>query len=62
MQVQDPDWGALLMAAPMPRMSETPGSVRSLGPALGSGNAEIYGGLLGMDGPELERLHAAGVI
>jgi len=62
MQVQDPDWGALLMAAPMPRMSETPGSVRSLGPVLGSGNAEIYGGLLGMDGPELERLHAAGVI
>ena len=54
--VQDEDYGEVLMAAPLPRLSETPGSVRSLGPRLGSANEEIYRGLLGMSREEIARL------
>ena len=60
--VQDEDYGEVLMAAPIPRLSETPGSIRSLGPALGSGNEAIYGGLLGMSREEIDRLRATGAI
>jgi crotonobetainyl-CoA:carnitine CoA-transferase CaiB-like acyl-CoA transferase len=60
--VEDEEYGRLTMAAPIPRMSETPGQVRSLGPALGSGNESILGGMLGMDAAEIEALRKAGVI
>lgn len=60
--VEDEEYGRLTMAAPIPRMSETPGQVRSLGPALGSGNEAILGGMLGMDSAEIEALRKAGVI
>jgi len=47
----------------VPRMSEAPGAVGHLGPAaLGADNDRIYGGLLGIDVAERERLHAEGVI
>lgn len=62
MPVQDPEFGELLMAAPIPRLSETPGAVRSLGPALGSGNAAVLGGWLGMSAQEIEALRADGTI
>jgi crotonobetainyl-CoA:carnitine CoA-transferase CaiB-like acyl-CoA transferase len=32
----------------VPRLSETPGRIDSLGPALGAHNAEIFQGLLGL--------------
>ena len=60
--VEDAEHGRLTMAAPLPRMSETPGQVRTLGPALGSGNEAILGGMLGMDAGEIEALREAGVI
>ena len=60
--VQDEDYGEVLMAAPIPRLSDTPGSIRSLGPKLGEGNDAIYGGLLGMSREEIDRLRDAGVI
>jgi crotonobetainyl-CoA:carnitine CoA-transferase CaiB-like acyl-CoA transferase len=59
---QDDDYGEVMMAAPIPRLSETPGSVRSLGPVLGAANETIYGGLLGMSHEEIEQLRASGVI
>lgn len=62
MPVQDEDHGEVLMAAPIPRLSETPGSVRSLGPRLGSANEEIFGGLLGMNRDEIARLRQSGTI
>lgn len=60
--VEDPEFGELPMVAPLPRLSETPGSIRSTGPALGAHNAEIYQDLLGLSAGELTSLGADGVI
>ncbi|MGW2339119.1 CaiB/BaiF CoA transferase family protein [Streptomyces sp. NPDC001661] len=60
--VDDPDFGALPMAAPMPRFSRTPGSIRSTGPALGEHNSEVYQGVLGLSPDEIAALRTAGVI
>ena len=45
-----------------PRMSRTPGSIRSGAPRLGEHNDEVYRGLLGLDDAHLERLRAARAI
>ncbi|MFE6064508.1 CaiB/BaiF CoA transferase family protein [Streptomyces sp. NPDC056431] len=60
--VDDPDFGPLPMVAPLPRMSKTPGSIRSTGPALGEHNTDVYTGVLGLGPDELASLRADGVI
>ncbi|WP_405945211.1 CoA transferase [Streptomyces sp. NBC_01020] len=60
--VEDPDFGDLPMVAPLPRMSKTPGSIRTTGPALGAHNAEVYQGVLGLGPDELATLAADGVV
>jgi formyl-CoA transferase len=60
--VPHPDFGELPMQNATPRLSETPGSVRSAGPALGEHNEEIYGGLLGLGEAERQHLHDSKVI
>jgi formyl-CoA transferase len=60
--VPHPDFGELPMQNAVPKLSETPGAVRSAGPALGEHNDEIYGGLLGLDGDERARLRADRII
>jgi len=45
-----------------PKLSETPGSLSWIGPAVGAHNAEIYGDWLGYPAAELERLVEEGVI
>lgn len=45
-----------------PRMGETPGEMRWIGPALGEHNNEVFGDWLGYPAAELERLAKAGVI
>jgi succinyl-CoA:(S)-malate CoA-transferase subunit B len=62
LEVDDPRIGTLAIPNLVPRLSDTPGRVDSLGPTLGQHNGEIYRGLLGMDEAELQRLVAAGVI
>ena len=62
-EVETERYGKLKMQGAFPKMSATPSSVRSPAPSIvGQHNAEIYGGLLGMDIAELERLKAAGAI
>jgi crotonobetainyl-CoA:carnitine CoA-transferase CaiB-like acyl-CoA transferase len=45
-----------------PRMSETPGEMRWIGPELGEHNNEVFGNWLGYPAAELERLAKNGVI
>jgi benzylsuccinate CoA-transferase BbsF subunit len=44
------------------RLSKTPGELRRPAPALGQHNQEIFGGMLGMDQAEVDRLIEAKVI
>lgn len=57
-----PDFGELPMHGVAPRLSSTPGRVRTLGPALGQHSTEVWRDLVGMDDAELETLRAAGVL
>jgi crotonobetainyl-CoA:carnitine CoA-transferase CaiB-like acyl-CoA transferase len=62
LQVDDPDFGTMTVQAPVARLSETPGAVDHLGRGLGADNDAVYGGLLGLDGDQLDALRAAGAI
>jgi formyl-CoA transferase len=57
-----PDLGELAMHNVAPKLSETPGRVRHVGPELGEHNEEIYHGLLGLDDDAMSSLRSAGVI
>jgi len=62
-EVETERYGKLKMQGAFPKMSATPSSVRSPAPSIvGQHNAEVYGGLLGMDIAELDMLKAAGAI
>jgi formyl-CoA transferase len=60
--VNHPRLGPLRMQNVAPKLSATPGSVRSPGPELGEHNELVYRDLLGMEAERLERLRASGVI
>jgi formyl-CoA transferase len=58
-----PRWGEFPMQNVFPRLSATPGSVRSLAPARpGEHNQLVYGELLSLEPDELASLASAGVI
>jgi formyl-CoA transferase len=59
----DPELGTYVGPGIVPKFSETPGAVRWSGPwEEGSHNHDVYGGLLGLSGEELEELRAEGVL
>ncbi len=61
--VEHPVHGELKMQAPMPRLSDTPSTIRRRAPLYpGEHNAEVYGEILGLDAQELADLAARGVI
>lgn len=60
-EVVDPTLGPIRMVNVAPRLSETPGVVRTTGPALGAHNAEVYG-RLGLSVDDIEELRREGVI
>lgn len=60
--VPHPDFGELRMQNVAPKLSETPGSIRSPSPALGQHNDEIYRGLLGLSEARYAELKTAKVI
>ena len=60
--IEDAELGPLPVVAPVPRLCRTPGRTRHLGPALGSDNQTILGGLLGLSGSDIEGLGLRGVV
>ena len=58
-----PRFPGLAMQNVFPKLSATPGAVRSIAPqTVGEHNVEVLGGRLGMDTDEITRLQTAGVI
>ena len=57
-----PHFGALRMQNVAPRLSVSPGSIRTPAPEIGQHNEEIYEGLLGIDAATLEAYRAKSVI
>ena len=57
-----PDLGEFAMHNVAPKLSDTPGRVRHVGPELGEHNRDIYQGLLGLDDDTMSSLRSAGVI
>ncbi len=58
----DPRFGDLAVAGVLPKLSATPGKIRSLGPDLGADNDEIYGEWLSLSPEEIASLRQQGVI
>jgi succinyl-CoA:(S)-malate CoA-transferase subunit A/succinyl-CoA:(S)-malate CoA-transferase subunit B len=56
------DVGEVVVPSVLPKLSETPGEIKALGPGLGEHNGEVYGRLLGVAPDEMEKLKKAGVI
>ena len=61
-KMQDDRVGELPIPNLVPRLSDTPGSVKWLGPRLGEHNDEILKGVLGLSDEEIKRLAAIGVV
>jgi formyl-CoA transferase len=61
--VPHPRWRGLKMQNVFPKLSETPGAIRSIAPqSVGQDNEAVLGGLLGLSGVELAALAKDGVI
>lgn len=62
-EMNHPRWGKLAMQNVFPKLSDTPGAVRSMAPqTVGEHNEEVYGTLLGLSPEELAKLAAAKAI
>jgi len=61
-RVRDEDFGSVALPGVVPRLSATPGSARTSGPAPGAHNTEVYGQWLGLPEEELGALQRSGVI
>jgi formyl-CoA transferase len=60
--VPHPDFGELKMQNVAPKLSETPGSVRTPSPTLGQHNDEVYLGLLGLEMARYQELKERKII
>ncbi|MBV8682057.1 MAG: CoA transferase [Caulobacteraceae bacterium] len=61
--IDHPRWPGLRMQGVFPKLSATPGAVRSIAPqSVGEHNREVFGRRLGLSEAELESLSASGVI
>lgn len=62
LRMTDERIGEIAIPNLVPRLSDTPGRVDTLGPALGEHNHDVYNGILGMSDEEISKLQADGVI
>ncbi len=60
--LDEPELGPVTVPGVMPKLSRTPGELKSLGPAFGGANDKIYGGLLGLTPDDIAALKKDGVI
>jgi formyl-CoA transferase len=61
-RVPDREFGEVAMPAVVPRLSETPGGVRSAAPRLGEHTDEVLNDVLGLSPEQVRALHEAGVV
>ena len=61
-EIFDPLEGRVVVPNVLPKLSETPGELKWLGPDMGQHNDEIYRGRLGLSAEEVERLKSEGII
>jgi formyl-CoA transferase len=61
-RIAHPEFGELPMQNVFPKLSLTPGSIRHAGPELGQHNAEVYGGLLGLDADQIAKHTRSGIL
>jgi formyl-CoA transferase len=61
-EVRHPDFGMIKMQNVAPRLSDTPGAVRHVGPELGEHNDYVYGDILKLSAEKQRKLREAGVI
>jgi crotonobetainyl-CoA:carnitine CoA-transferase CaiB-like acyl-CoA transferase len=57
-----PQLGEITLPAPLPRLSKTPPKLSSAGPALGSANDEVLGGLLALTAEYIASLKSKNII
>ena len=62
LKVNDPRAGEVVVPAPMPFLSATPGRLEHLGQAMGAHNEEVFCRWLGLSAGELDELKAAGIV
>lgn len=60
--VQTSEFGKLSMQGIVPKLSATPGRIRSVGPRLGQHNEEVYQELLGLTESDISGLQMRGII
>ena len=61
-ETDHPHFGKLKMQNVAPKLSKTPGGIRSAAPEMGQHNDEVYRGLLGVDAERFAALQASKVI
>ncbi|OGA45758.1 MAG: hypothetical protein A3F74_08380 [Betaproteobacteria bacterium RIFCSPLOWO2_12_FULL_62_58] len=61
-EVPDDDLGSVTLAAPVPRLSRTPGRIRKSGGRIGQDTRRVLAELAGLSADEIARLERAGVI
>lgn len=61
-RLMHPELGEFPVQNTVPRLSETPGAVHTLGPELGQHNADVYGELLNADAATLSRWSDDGIV
>lgn len=61
-KAEHPKLGELDMVGVVPKLSETPGEVKTAGPLLGQHNEEVYYDLLGYSADDVARLKQEGIV